>query len=87
VKTWGSACGKGLEGDAQEYKSCNKGSCEPNVDCQFDEWGHWSACSASCNGVKARDRGIRRQAQGYGKACVGGTKEVTPCNLCDPPEV
>ncbi|CAD7956383.1 unnamed protein product [Amoebophrya sp. A25] len=65
--------------DMVELEVCNTQPCGEIVDCTFSEWGYWSDCSSSCNGIKTRTR----QIDAYpfeGKACEGGLKEVKPCN-------
>jgi len=63
------------------YGSCNDDvPCEPDVDCKFNDWSEWSACSAECAGVKRRARNIASQGEGNGQFCVGPLKENAPCN-------
>jgi len=50
------------------------------MDCEFTEWGTWSDCSTSCNGIKRRSRRIGRYGRGSGISCIGGLKETRPCN-------
>lgn len=75
-------CGKALEGLSQEYRKCNDGPCTNNVvDCSFDEWEPWGACSCSCNGVHERTRQVSEYARNLGEACNGAIREVAPCNV------
>jgi len=58
------------------------------VDCVFEEWGTWSACSATCNGGhKERVRKVRSESSHGGSACSGLTGQSVGCNknsVCDP---
>lgn len=74
-------CGKPVAGNARETKFCNTDMpCTPPVDCLFSDWGLWSACSQTCNGVMKRSRRIDRYGSGDGAFCDGALKETTPCN-------
>jgi len=74
-------CGKPVMGDARETKFCNvQVSCDPAVDCEFTEWGSWSDCSATCNGVTRRSRRIKTYGSGLGAFCEGALKETFPCS-------
>jgi len=76
-----NSCGKPAAGVSRMYASCNQGkSCQPSVDCEFGEWGEWSACTADCNGVKRRSRIISVVGKGQGKFCVGTLKQTGKCN-------
>lgn len=64
-------------------ESCNIAKCP--VNCEMEEWGGWSACSAKCGGgVFERVRGIKRRSAHGGKPC-GETAETASCNpqSCD----
>jgi len=74
-------CGNPPEGLDRESKFCNAHvSCEKAVDCEFSEWGTWSDCSTSCNGIKRRSRRIGRYGRGDGAYCIGTLKETSSCN-------
>jgi len=50
------------------------------VNCQFSDWGQWTACTATCSGGwRSHVRHIAKKAFG-GKACEGVTRELLPCN-------
>jgi len=74
-------CGNAAEGFDRESKFCNTHvSCEEAVDCEFSEWGIWSDCSTSCNGIKRRSRRIGKYGRGDGAYCIGSLKETSSCN-------
>jgi len=74
-------CGKPALGDARVYASCNEDKpCEESVDCEFAEWGEWSACTSECDGVRRRSREVAVEGRGKGKFCIGAMKETAPCN-------
>jgi len=81
VAVMASECGTPASGNDREESFCNANvTCEPTVDCAFSDWGAWSACSGSCDGIKRRSRRIGTYGRGDGKFCVGGLKETAPCN-------
>jgi hypothetical protein len=74
------------EGPVQELRACNTFQCymvgEP-VDCLWEEWGAWSACSVSCGqgGEKARYRTIKIHPKFGGAACAAeNSVEVASCD-------
>ncbi|CAE8589234.1 unnamed protein product, partial [Polarella glacialis] len=74
-------CGKEPEGMNREVAFCQVGvECAAPVDCKFTEWGSWSACSSSCNGVRHHTRRVAIYGKGSGAWCNGGLKETLPCN-------
>eukprot|EP00416_Gambierdiscus_australes_P025281 CAMPEP_0171058888 /NCGR_PEP_ID=MMETSP0766_2-20121228/2807_1 /TAXON_ID=439317 /ORGANISM="Gambierdiscus australes, Strain CAWD 149" /LENGTH=844 /DNA_ID=CAMNT_0011514241 /DNA_START=13 /DNA_END=2548 /DNA_ORIENTATION=- len=76
-----NSCGRAVTGDSRETRICNSEvGCEPTVDCLFSDWGLWTACSLTCNGVMQRSRRIERYGSGDGAYCEGGLKETAPCN-------
>jgi len=81
VQTEANECGRPALGHTKEHRSCNADvQCEPAVDCQFNEWTDWSACTSECEGVKRRSRNIRVQGHAKGKFCEGPLKETSPCH-------
>eukprot|EP00397_Hematodinium_sp_SG-2012_P001832 GEMP01001837.1.p1 GENE.GEMP01001837.1~~GEMP01001837.1.p1 ORF type:complete len:1041 (+),score=169.21 GEMP01001837.1:528-3650(+) len=73
--------GKGCEDDLAEIRGCGATSCGNTVDCEWDDWTEWGACSASCgNGQKSRDRSIKVAPRSGGTLCAAKSKsEVAPC--------
>ena len=51
------------------------------VECEWNEFGDWSACSATCGGgISLRERTIKTPAQYGGKDCTGEAREEKRCN-------
>jgi len=73
-------CGKPALGKDSEGKACNVESCNQKVDCTFGEWGMWSACSCTCEGVQHRNRQITQYGKGDGVWCLGAMKQLEACN-------
>mmetsp|Transcript_130765 Transcript_130765/g.279700 ORF Transcript_130765/g.279700 Transcript_130765/m.279700 type:complete len:658 (-) Transcript_130765:168-2141(-) len=49
------------------------------VDCVWEDWADWGACSVTCGvGVQRRSR-PRSEAQFNGTACIGNSVEQLPC--------
>lgn len=49
------------------------------MDCQFDAWGSWGACTVSSGrGYRARVRGLTHAAHG-GRECEGPLADFAPC--------
>jgi len=75
-----TSCGEEPSGDSREEEPCNDGvPCKDTQDCIMSEWSEWSACSATCHGVKRRNRKVLQHGYGGGKYCMGGTEEAYPC--------
>uniref|UniRef100_A0A7S4GQJ7 Spondin-like TSP1 domain-containing protein n=1 Tax=Oxyrrhis marina TaxID=2969 RepID=A0A7S4GQJ7_OXYMA len=76
-------------GPTSESSACNEQSCAASMvyDCQWDDWGEWSACTKSCSGgERQRHRKIKVQARNGGKACEpGSAMEMAACHMeeCD----
>jgi len=82
IKTEASACGIPVAGLRQEYTPCNtQVSCVEDLDCVLGEWGVWSDCTCTCNGVMRRSRRISTYGRGMGAWCTNETKQISPCNL------
>ncbi|CAJ1420422.1 unnamed protein product [Effrenium voratum] len=66
----------------QEVKGCVSHHCG-EVDCRWDTWEPWSACSCTCGGgTKRRSRVIAQAPRHGGQLCMSGDKsEVAPCNV------
>jgi len=76
-----NSCGREPEGKERETRFCNVDKpCEQSRDCVFNFWSAWSACSASCSGVKKRSRSVKNFGRGSGAWCVGALQETWPCN-------
>lgn len=76
-----NACGKVAEGMNYESMLCNQDVfCDVAQDCKFSQWSQWVDCTASCNGVSRRVRGIDVYGKGDGAWCKGATEEIQPCN-------
>ncbi|CAD7936459.1 unnamed protein product [Amoebophrya sp. A120] len=69
--------------DMTQIEACNQQPCHKPVDCIMGEWGKWASCSATCNGVRERDRVVKQYPDHNGKPCAGELREVKPCNLED----
>merc|ERR1719388_177766 len=68
------------EGKGTEMKECIDRPCP--IDCVFDEWDDWGACSAECGpGEKQRSRGEKISAQHGGKVCEGADMEIAECQV------
>ena len=54
------------------------------VDCVWNQWNPWSACSITCgSGFQTRERSKKQQARNNGKQCDGNNFEVQHCHLRD----
>jgi len=74
-------CGTPPSGLEIDTKMCNLNkSCSVPVNCEFGNWGEWSDCTGSCDGVKRRERRIQKYGEGEGDWCIGALKELSPCN-------
>ncbi|CAD7922583.1 unnamed protein product [Amoebophrya sp. A120] len=64
------AGGKPCSGGLVELQACSLPKCETDLDCIWNEWQEWSACSRSCGiGSRARSRMIEQAPRGHGKLC------------------
>merc|ERR1712055_64053 len=57
------------------------------VDCKWDQWTPWSACTKSCDkGTSVRTRTRQQEAEHGGANCSGSPSETKPCNKnsCNP---
>ena len=53
----------------------------PKVDCVWDGFGDWSACSETCGGgERSRKRTKQIEESNGGKECTGRATEMEPCN-------
>lgn len=77
-----TSCGQEPSGDSREEEECNKGvPCKASQDCELSAWSVWSDCSASCHGIKKRERSVLQHGYGVGKYCEGILEEAFPCAL------
>mmetsp|Transcript_90310 Transcript_90310/g.173121 ORF Transcript_90310/g.173121 Transcript_90310/m.173121 type:complete len:1602 (-) Transcript_90310:132-4937(-) len=75
--------GKPCVGDTREIQACAQYACpgaEPR-DCTLADWSPWGICEKDLQ--QMRSRKITQSAQGSGKACVGETVEIRPCEKVD----
>ncbi|CAK0879241.1 unnamed protein product, partial [Prorocentrum cordatum] len=73
-------CGKPVEGLSTEHASCNEHvTCRTDRDCEFADWGSWTACEDPCHGLKQRERRIRVEGAGDGAYCDGPLGQTAPC--------
>ncbi len=71
----GAAC----DGDITESQECNTQQCP--VDCQWEAWSSWGACSVTCGGGQhTRSRSEAISAANGGTACVGDRTDIQSCN-------
>lgn len=80
------ATGQGLpcQGVLEASRPCNTMDClrKAKVDCKWDAWSVWSACSATCaDGVRQRVREVSASPENDGALCEAhaGT-ELEACN-------
>lgn len=77
--------GRPCEGALQQAQACNTGPCpgQNRLNCLWDSWGQWSACTLSCNGgQKMRQRSIAVEPRRGGLPCAAqGSVELMPCNV------
>jgi len=71
--------GADCAGDTHETQPCGNQCCP--VDCKWDSWGNYSACSVSCgNGTMMRSRMKEVTASCGGLECEGSNEEISFCN-------
>lgn len=74
------AGGQICKGPNSKEDSCNEWDCP--VDCVWDSWSQWSACTRHCGtGVTQRERNTSRMAQNGGQSCSGPVQEKNFCNV------
>jgi len=89
IATTCNECGSPCHGSISETKACRPvchsraHQCGPeDVDCAWESWSQWTACTSSCGGgQRTRSRDVAVHQFGFGKPCVALTKsEATACN-------
>eukprot|EP00397_Hematodinium_sp_SG-2012_P003707 GEMP01003715.1.p1 GENE.GEMP01003715.1~~GEMP01003715.1.p1 ORF type:complete len:1022 (+),score=243.68 GEMP01003715.1:188-3253(+) len=67
----------------KEVQGCNMHACTQDVDCKWEEWGDWGACTRECGGgEKSRYRRISVLPKHEGLECSrSDTMQVTQCNM------
>eukprot|EP00930_Biecheleria_cincta_P087800 TRINITY_DN77039_c0_g1_i1.p1 TRINITY_DN77039_c0_g1~~TRINITY_DN77039_c0_g1_i1.p1 ORF type:complete len:1382 (-),score=243.87 TRINITY_DN77039_c0_g1_i1:209-4354(-) len=84
VKTMAEGNGAACDNNLKETRACTNNDCP--VDCSWDEWGDWTACSTSCGpGTKAKSRNFKQAAAFGGLTCPGSTTQSTECTLGECP--
>jgi len=75
-------CGESCTEDLEETEPCEETTCSESIDCEWDSWALWSACTCTCGGgQKTRDRVIKISPKGEGMLCDPETRtEISPCN-------
>jgi len=62
-----------------EHESCHTQACDR--DCTWSDWADWTACTATCGGgVKTRQRSIKDEHAGQGRACGGSRNQTLRCS-------
>ena len=52
------------------------------VDCEWNEYGEWSECSAKCGvGEQTRTRTVKQEAESGGNLCSGPKEESKDCEI------
>jgi hypothetical protein len=80
------APGEGSDGPLSELGICNTELCCPecdtDVDCVWEDWGEWGACSELCGGgEQKRVREVLTLSKHHGAPCTSqDSLQVTSCN-------
>lgn len=74
----GKACGN----NNREERNCTKAACP--VDCKWNDWSDWTACSATCGSASRYQQRTMQAAQFGGHNCSGLPTKSEDCNyvLC-----
>lgn len=77
-----SSCGRPAEGLREEFVRCEfMPECTEKQDCKLSQWGPWSHCTASCGGLRERNRYVVASPSGSGLHCRDDVlREVAPCS-------
>eukprot|EP00437_Effrenium_voratum_P009113 CAMPEP_0181425668 /NCGR_PEP_ID=MMETSP1110-20121109/15276_1 /TAXON_ID=174948 /ORGANISM="Symbiodinium sp., Strain CCMP421" /LENGTH=1604 /DNA_ID=CAMNT_0023548859 /DNA_START=40 /DNA_END=4854 /DNA_ORIENTATION=- len=74
--------GKPCNFTLEEVKGCGTETCGLAMDCEWDDWDQWGACT-HCSGERIRVREIRHLGNELGKPCEpSSSREVSQCNNC-----
>jgi len=77
-------CGQPPTGLQEEFEACEHLPECPDaaavLDCAVSDWGLWSDCSCSCDGVRERNRFVSVFAKNGGKPCQEELREIEACN-------
>lgn len=74
--------GKPCDGEMRQVQSCGTASCGLAMDCQWEDWDQWGACTR-CDGEMIRVREIRHLGNDLGKRCEpSDSRQVAQCNEC-----
>lgn len=78
VKVMAAGTGSACDNNAKEARLCHKNACP--VDCVWDDWETWGACTATCGqGTRRKSRGTKQGQQFGGAACVGNSTIEGAC--------
>lgn len=80
-------CGIPCEGPKAQTKACHPDCLGSLVDCEFEVWSDWTACTVECGGgQRERHRSILKGGSRGGQACSGAQKSMDACNIkpCEP---
>lgn len=74
--------GRGCSAYLSEIAQCSMPGCGTDIDCQWNEWAEWDACTCSCGGgQRNRQRTVKETPKGKGQLCYPyTTSEVSACN-------
>lgn len=79
VKNVNEEHGGSCIGGHMSHERCHWVPCP--IDCQWDSWGDWSVCSATCaGGERKRHRRTKQVALHGGRLCEGHPNHVQTCN-------
>ncbi|XP_065940711.1 coadhesin isoform X3 [Magallana gigas] len=76
----------GASCDNQTTQTAKCGNEHCPVDGQLSDWGSWSQCSATCEGLKSRSRTCSHPQYG-GAPCTGQTTQTAKCGTVNCPGV
>eukprot|EP00930_Biecheleria_cincta_P035557 TRINITY_DN24452_c0_g3_i1.p1 TRINITY_DN24452_c0_g3~~TRINITY_DN24452_c0_g3_i1.p1 ORF type:complete len:1286 (-),score=145.81 TRINITY_DN24452_c0_g3_i1:109-3966(-) len=78
VKKMATGNGLACDNNVKEIRECHKNACP--VDCHWDDWETWGACSVTCGpGTRRKSRGKKQDQQFGGAACEGNSTLEGSC--------